>query len=63
MDKPEKAEYNPVCPFCDREITHLISHESQAKSLLGLTSAKLGYYSCPNCRKFLGMASRAYGES
>ena len=63
MEKPEEVDYDPKCPYCDKEIEHLKIHHSEASRFLGLKlSAKLGVFSCPHCRRILGIASRAYGE-
>ena len=63
MEKPEEIDYDPICPHCDQEVQHLKIHHSEASSFLGLKlNARLGVFSCPSCRRILGMASRAYGE-
>ena len=63
MEKLEEVDYNPKCPYCDVEIDHLNVHRSEAKDLILFElKAKLGIFSCPNCRRLLGTASLAWGE-
>lgn len=42
MDKPEKLGCSPSCPFYDKEIDRFMLHESQTRSFLGISNAKLG---------------------
>ena len=62
MEKPKEVEHNPVCPYCDKEISNLNLHYWRVKGLVLGESGRIGAYSCPNCGKLLGVASIAWGK-
>jgi len=42
-DKPQ-----PICPHCNKELTHVNDHRGKLKTLW-----ELHVFSCPHCRKVL----------
>ena len=60
--KPKEVEHNPVCPYCETEISHLDLHPWQIKGLVLREMGRIGAFSCPNCKKILGVASIAWGK-
>jgi len=62
MEKPKEAEYNPICPHCDKKIPYLNAHCWEVRGFILKEGGRIGAFSCPNCKKFLGVASIAWGK-
>jgi len=62
MEKPQEVEYDPICPYCNKEIPHLNLHNWRVKGLVFSETGRIGAFSCPNCKKFLSVASIAWGK-
>ena len=62
VDRPKEVEHNPICPYCDREIPYLNLHTWRVRGIVLQESGRIGAFSCPNCKKFLGVASVAWGK-
>ena len=59
LKKPEPATYDPKCPHCDKEFDQLRMHKPETTTFHGmdLSDATVGLFSCPHCRRVLGLAS------
>ena len=62
VEKPKEVEHNPVCPYCSEEISQLNLHHWEIKGLVLKEMGRIGAFSCPNCKKLLGVASIAWGK-
>ncbi len=64
--KPEKADYKPKCPFCEKEIEtvglHVREPTTFVERFLG-TSNTLAVFSCPECHKVLGTTRQGWTET
>ena len=64
--KPEKADYKPKCPFCEKEIETVGLHTREPASFvektLGMTNT-LAVFSCPECHKVLGTTQQPWSET
>ena len=52
--RTREANYNPVCPHCDSELTEIHWRQMPA------TNAEY-IFNCPDCRKVLGIGVRKAG--
>ena len=63
MEKPRVVEHNPICPYCGKEIPHVDAHYWLVRGIVLQEGGRIGAFSCPNCKKLLGLASVAWGKA
>ena len=54
----EDPDLVPLCPHCGRELTEIVATSPKAQGSSSFTFGKRYVYSCPSCRKVLGLTQR-----
>lgn len=62
VEKPKGVEHDPICPYCENEIPYLNLHRWTAKVFVIKEMGAIGAFSCPHCKRFLGVASVFWGK-
>lgn len=52
-----KENEHPRCPHCDRDLKEIVAHKF-SKGFMQVTDKQI--YSCPHCKKVLGIAQSAW---
>jgi ssDNA-binding Zn-finger/Zn-ribbon topoisomerase 1 len=58
MDKATFVETDPICPYCEKTISSLNAHYKKGM----LTGSDVGAYSCPHCKKIIGVTNITWGN-
>ena len=62
METPKQSTEDPICPYCNNAIPHLNFHKWEREGVLLTVKGSIGAFSCPSCKKLLGVASVAFGS-
>jgi len=54
--KAKKRE-NPICPYCEKELTQMVAKQFD---MAFFAVTKKFVYSCPHCKKVLGIGQSAW---
>lgn len=62
MKELQEVDYDPICPYCEKEIDQLCLHARRGATLLNKDEplAGISALSCPHCKKLLGTSTLAF---
>jgi hypothetical protein len=58
MNKATYVDFDPICPYCEKTIASPNVHYKKGM----FTGSDVGTYSCPHCKKIIGITNIAWGE-